>query len=209
MPPLTAWFDGRGSRRVHQNAVRPGPHGIRLKVYWCNGSPHSRPTSRTTSRLVASGPQVLQLANVDGQPLITALVSHRDPALAIRCGLPPRCQLIPPELAWRSAIHFDGGGDPAPTRPTWSRATAGDARPLRLAVAEAACVRPPISPATVQLNEAPEIGLEPIKLVNSRRLPIELPEWVEHDQCSSCPQYRWRELNPRGPAERPLPVPSG
>jgi len=26
---------------------------------------------------------------VDGQPLITTLVSYRDPALAIRCGLPP------------------------------------------------------------------------------------------------------------------------
>jgi hypothetical protein len=25
---------------------------------------------------------------VDGEPLITALVSYRDPALAIRCGLP-------------------------------------------------------------------------------------------------------------------------
>ena len=32
--------------------------------------------------------QVLQLADVDGQLLITALVSYRDPALAIRCGLP-------------------------------------------------------------------------------------------------------------------------
>jgi hypothetical protein len=32
--------------------------------------------------------QVLQLADISGQPLITALVSYRDPALAIRCGMP-------------------------------------------------------------------------------------------------------------------------
>ena len=32
--------------------------------------------------------QAWQLADVDGQPLITALVSYRDPALAICCGLP-------------------------------------------------------------------------------------------------------------------------
>ena len=39
-------------------------------------------------RLTASGLQVLQLADIEGQPLITALVSYRDPDLAIRCGLP-------------------------------------------------------------------------------------------------------------------------
>ena len=39
-------------------------------------------------RLAASGLQVLQLGEVDGQILITALVSYRDPALAVRCGLP-------------------------------------------------------------------------------------------------------------------------
>jgi hypothetical protein len=38
---------------------------------------------------VVSGLQILQLSEVDGQPLITTLVSYRDPALAIRCGLPP------------------------------------------------------------------------------------------------------------------------
>jgi hypothetical protein len=39
-------------------------------------------------RLPVSGLQILQLAEVAGQPLITALVSYRDPALAVRCGLP-------------------------------------------------------------------------------------------------------------------------
>jgi hypothetical protein len=40
-------------------------------------------------------------------------------------------------------------------------ATAGDARPLRLAVAEAACVRPP-DLHQPRCSEAPEIGIEPI-----------------------------------------------
>ena len=35
-----------------------------------------------------SGLQVLQLAEVDGRPLIIAVVSYRDPQLAIRCGMP-------------------------------------------------------------------------------------------------------------------------
>ena len=33
-------------------------------------------------------PDPLQLGEVAGQILITALVSYRDPALAVRCGLP-------------------------------------------------------------------------------------------------------------------------
>jgi RNA polymerase sigma-70 factor, ECF subfamily len=92
MPPLTAWFDGREAVAAFiENAVfAPArPHGIRLMAGWCNGQPAFatyEPDSQ--GRLVASGLQVLQLASVDGQPLITALVSYRDPALAIRCGLP-------------------------------------------------------------------------------------------------------------------------
>jgi len=39
--------------------------------------------------LAVSGLQVLQLGEVNGQLLISTLVSYRDPALAIRCGLPP------------------------------------------------------------------------------------------------------------------------
>jgi len=37
--------------------------------------------------LLVSGLQVLQLGEVDGRPLITTLVSYRDPDLAVRCGL--------------------------------------------------------------------------------------------------------------------------
>jgi RNA polymerase sigma-70 factor (TIGR02960 family) len=92
MPPLTAWFDGREPVAAFiENAVfAPArPHGIRLRVGWCNGQPALatyEPDGQ--GRLVASGLQVLQLADLDGQLLITALVSYRDPGLAIRCGLP-------------------------------------------------------------------------------------------------------------------------
>ena len=93
MPPLTAWFDGREAVGAFvENAIFAPvrPHGIVLRAGWCNGQPAFatyQPDGQ--GRLVASGLQVLQLADVDGQPLITALVSYRDPALAIRCGLPP------------------------------------------------------------------------------------------------------------------------
>jgi len=92
MPPLTAWFDGREAVGAFvENAIfAPArPYGIRLRAGWCNGQPAFatyQPDGQ--GRLVASGLQVLQLADSGGQPLITALVSYRDPALAIRCGLP-------------------------------------------------------------------------------------------------------------------------
>jgi RNA polymerase sigma-70 factor, ECF subfamily len=92
MPPLTAWFDGREAVATFiENAVfAPArPRGIRLQAGWCNGQPaFGTYEPDDQGRLVASGLQVLQLAMVDGRPLITALVSYRDPALAIRCGLP-------------------------------------------------------------------------------------------------------------------------
>src|SRR5215475_7653614 len=92
MPPLTAWFDGREAVAAFiENAVfAPArPHGISLMAGWCNGQPaFATYEPDGQGRLVASGLQVLQLASVDGQPLITALVSYRDPAIAIRCGLP-------------------------------------------------------------------------------------------------------------------------
>jgi RNA polymerase sigma-70 factor, ECF subfamily len=93
MPPLTAWFDGRETVGAFvENAIfgPARPHGIRLQAGWCNGQPAFATYEQDgQGRLAASGLQVLQLADVDGQPLITALVSYRDPALVIRCGLPP------------------------------------------------------------------------------------------------------------------------
>ena len=92
MPPITAWFHGKEAVAafIEEAVFAPArPHGIRLLAGRCNGQPafaSYEPDGR--GRLVASGLQVLQLAEVDGQPLITALVSYRDPALAIRCRLP-------------------------------------------------------------------------------------------------------------------------
>jgi RNA polymerase sigma-70 factor (ECF subfamily) len=92
MPPLTAWFDGRAAVAAFiENAVfAPArPHGIRLRPGSCNGQPaFATYEPDAGGRLVVSGLQVLQLADAAGQPLISALVSYRDPALAIRCGLP-------------------------------------------------------------------------------------------------------------------------
>jgi ketosteroid isomerase-like protein len=92
MPPLTAWFDGREAAAafIESAVFAPArPHGIRLRAGSCNGQPaFATYEPDGQGRLVASGLQVLQLADVDGQLLITALVSYRDPALAIRCGLP-------------------------------------------------------------------------------------------------------------------------
>jgi len=93
MPPLTAWFDGRLAVAAFiENAIfAPArPHGVHLRAGSCNGQPaFATYQPDGEGHLVVSGLQVLQLGEVDGQPLITTLVSYRDPALAIRCGLPP------------------------------------------------------------------------------------------------------------------------
>ena len=93
MPPLTAWFDGREAAAAFiENAIfAPArPHGVPLRAGSCNGQPaFATYEPDAQGRLVVSGLQILQLTEVDGQPLITTLVSYRDPALAIRCGLPP------------------------------------------------------------------------------------------------------------------------
>jgi RNA polymerase sigma-70 factor (ECF subfamily) len=92
MPPLAAWFAGRAAVAAFvETAVFAAarPHGVQLMPGSCNGQPAFgtyQPDER--GRLAASGLQVLQLGEVDGQILITALVSYRDPALAVRCGLP-------------------------------------------------------------------------------------------------------------------------
>jgi len=92
MSPLTAWFDGREAVAAFIDSAifaHARPHGIRLQAGACNGQPaFATYEPDGHGRLAASGLQVLQLTTVGGQPLITALVSYRDPALAIRCGLP-------------------------------------------------------------------------------------------------------------------------
>jgi RNA polymerase sigma-70 factor (ECF subfamily) len=93
MPPLTAWFAGRAAVAafIEDAVFAPArPHGIRLRAGSCNGQPaFGTYEPDAAGRLAVTGLQVLQLAAVGGRPLITALVSYRDPALAIRCGLPP------------------------------------------------------------------------------------------------------------------------
>src|SRR6516225_2143316 len=94
MPPLTAWFDGREAVATFVANAIFGParrYGVQLRAGTCNGQPaFATYEPDGEGHLVVSGLQVLQLGEVNGQLLITTLVSYRDPALAIRCGLPPR-----------------------------------------------------------------------------------------------------------------------
>ena len=92
MPPLTAWFQGRDAVAAFvENAIfAPARlHGVHLVPGSCNGQPaFASYEPGDDDRLVVTGLQVLQLDDVNGEPVIVALVSYRDPALAIRCGLP-------------------------------------------------------------------------------------------------------------------------
>jgi RNA polymerase sigma-70 factor (ECF subfamily) len=93
MPPLTAWFAGRDAVAAfveHAIFAPARPDGVPLRASTCNGQPAFATYEQDRlGRLVVSGLQILQLGLRDGEPLITAVVSYRDPALAIRCGLPP------------------------------------------------------------------------------------------------------------------------
>jgi RNA polymerase sigma-70 factor (ECF subfamily) len=92
MPPLTAWFQGRDAVAAFvENAIfAPArPDGIHLVRGSCNGQPaFASYEPGDDDRLVVTGLQVLQLVELNGEPVIAALVSYRDAALAIRCGLP-------------------------------------------------------------------------------------------------------------------------
>ena len=92
MPPMIAWFSGRDAAAAFIDEMIFGPArpgGIRLVAGSCNGQPAFAtyaPDNR--GRLAVTGLQILQLTEVAGRPLISALVSYRDPAIATRCGLP-------------------------------------------------------------------------------------------------------------------------
>jgi len=92
MPPLTAWYDGREAVAAFvENAIfaPAGGRGVHLRAGSCNGQPaFATYEPDGAGHLTVSGLQVLQLSEVDGRLFITTLVSYRDPALAIRCGLP-------------------------------------------------------------------------------------------------------------------------
>ena len=91
MPPLTTWFAGREAvSGFIEEAVFAAarPHGIHLEAGSCNGQPaFATYEPNADGRLAVSGLQILQLADIGGQPLITAVASYRDPVLAIRCGM--------------------------------------------------------------------------------------------------------------------------
>ena len=93
MPPLTAWYDGREAVAAFvENAIFAPARGrgVHLRAGSCNGQPaFATYEPDGEDHLTVSGLQVLQLGEVDGRLFITTLVSYRDPALAIRCGLPP------------------------------------------------------------------------------------------------------------------------
>jgi RNA polymerase sigma-70 factor, ECF subfamily len=101
MPPLTAWFQGRDAVAAFvENAIfAPArPRGVHLTPGSCNGQPaFATYEPGDDDRLVVTGLQVLQLGDLNGQPVVTALVSYRDPALAIRCGLPATLPTTPQE----------------------------------------------------------------------------------------------------------------
>jgi RNA polymerase sigma-70 factor (TIGR02960 family) len=92
MPPMSAWFDGRAAvaQFIDSAIFAPArPHGVTLRAGWCNGQPaFATYQPDAAGHLAATGLQILQLGEVNGEPLVTALVSYRDPALAVRCGLP-------------------------------------------------------------------------------------------------------------------------
>jgi len=91
MPPLSAWFDGRDAvAQFVDSAIFAAarPHGVTLRAGFCNGQP-AFGTYETdgSGQLVIAGLQILQVGEAAGEPVITALVSYRDPELAVRCGM--------------------------------------------------------------------------------------------------------------------------
>jgi hypothetical protein len=94
MPPMTEWFEGRASVRVFVEQVIFGPsrpHGTPLQAGWCNGQPaFASYAPDDQGALVVGGLQVLEVNEHPGGMTIGAIVSIRDPGLAIRCGFPER-----------------------------------------------------------------------------------------------------------------------
>lgn len=80
MPPLSAWFDGRDSvGQFIETAIFAAarPHGVTLRAGSCNGQPaFATYEPAGAGHLIVTGLQLLQLGEVNGEPLITALMSY-------------------------------------------------------------------------------------------------------------------------------------
>jgi RNA polymerase sigma-70 factor (ECF subfamily) len=90
MPPMHEWFEGHEAVAfVDQVVFAPArPAGIALRLGWCNTQPAFATYQPENGRLVASGLQVLELADAEGRTVVRTIVSYRDPGLVARCGLP-------------------------------------------------------------------------------------------------------------------------
>jgi RNA polymerase sigma-70 factor (TIGR02960 family) len=93
MPPTDLRIDGRDAvaRFVESEIFAMArPHGVPVLAGSCNGQlavATYQPDDHGT--LVVGGLQVIRLDGGSDRPLIDAIVSYRDPDVAVRCGMPP------------------------------------------------------------------------------------------------------------------------
>jgi RNA polymerase sigma-70 factor (ECF subfamily) len=96
MPPATTWLHGRDAVAAFIETavfVPARPHGVMVRAGSCNGQlAVATYQPDDAGNLVIGGLQILELAIADGEPLIAAIISYRDPDLAIRCGMPATYQ---------------------------------------------------------------------------------------------------------------------
>jgi RNA polymerase sigma-70 factor (ECF subfamily) len=91
MPPMNEWLEGLAavSAFVDSAIFAPSrPAGIPLRGGWCNGQPAFATYQQDGDHWRVTGLQILELTDVGGTVLIAGIVSYRDPALAVRCGMP-------------------------------------------------------------------------------------------------------------------------
>jgi hypothetical protein len=93
MPPMLTWFDGRAAVAAFVEAeifARARRRGVPMRAGWCNGQPaFATYQPGEQGRLTASGLQVLELADRDGRPRITAIVSFRSRPWRPAAACPP------------------------------------------------------------------------------------------------------------------------
>jgi RNA polymerase sigma-70 factor (ECF subfamily) len=93
MPPSSTWFHGRDAVAGFVETVifAPSrPYGVPMLAGSCNGQIAVAAYQPDNGTLAVTGLQILQLDDTDDEPLITAIISYRDPTLAIRSGMPAR-----------------------------------------------------------------------------------------------------------------------